>query len=88
MQIALPSRDAWCIMLIMMRTHSQIIDHRDAPRLANALGVSVHTVRSWKQRGSIPAEYWRGFDAAGVATIEELAASAKPRKRAQQDAAA
>ncbi|MFO1150972.1 MAG: hypothetical protein U1E62_21565 [Alsobacter sp.] len=45
-------------------------DHVGVPTIIEALGVShlsrvlsqrVSTVSSWKQRGSIPAEYWPGI---------------------------
>lgn len=60
-----------------MRTHSQIIAALKDDHVATERGVSIHTVRSWRQRDSIPAEHWNGFARAGWATLEELAAGAE-----------
>lgn len=65
-----------------MRTHAEIIRPQDAPALAQQLGVSVHTVLSWRQRNSIPAEHWKALDAARIASLEELADAAAAKKRA------
>lgn len=64
-----------------MRSHSAVIDHKQVAMLAEQLGVSVHTVRSWKQRDSIPAEYWAALETRGVATLEELAEAAAKRPK-------
>lgn len=68
-----------------MKTHSQIL--RDGPKaeaIAETLSVSVHTVRSWMQRDSIPAEHWAAISALGWATLEDLASyAAKSRVAAQ-----
>lgn len=48
--------------------------------VAEATGASIHTVRSWIQRESIPAEHWKLFADRGWATLEELAETVKPRK--------
>jgi hypothetical protein len=48
--------------------------------VAEATGASIHTVRSWVQRNSIPAEHWKLFADKGWATLEELAETIKPRK--------
>lgn len=55
-----------------MRSHEQIIKEAGAQALADSLGVSVHTVRSWAQRGAIPHERWAALIAAGCTTLEEL----------------
>lgn len=77
-----------------MRTHAQIVAAAGKPEeVALRRGVSVHTVRSWIQRDSIPAEHWAGFADDGRATLEELAAAAAAKREAPpedepQDAAA
>lgn len=53
-----------------MKTHADILKDPDA--VALALGKSVNTVRSWKQRNSIPSDQWPGLIEGGFATIEEL----------------
>lgn len=53
-----------------MKAHAKII--QDADAMAARLGVSVNTVRSWKQRKSIPADQWPAIIAAGFATLDEL----------------
>ena len=54
-----------------MQTHSGIVKRAGpAEQVANARGVSVHTVRSWIKRDSIPAEHWAGFVADGKASLE------------------
>lgn len=55
-----------------MRTHEDIMKAVKVEALAEHLGKSVHTVRSWRQRKSIPVDVWPGFIAGGFATIEEL----------------
>lgn len=67
--------------MLNMKPHSQIIAGADAAKLADLCGVSVHTVRSWAQRDSIPAEHWITLEEAGVATLQDLAAGVKPRER-------
>lgn len=63
-----------------MLTHSDIVKAAGpASEVARLRGVSVHTVRSWQQRNSIPAEHWSAFAADGVATLEQLAAAASAR---------
>lgn len=65
-----------------MRNHTDIIVPSEVERIASATGKSVHTVRSWRQRGSIPAECWAKLAEMGVATLEELASNAPPRRAA------
>lgn len=45
---------------------------------------SLHTVRSWATRGSIPAEWWEPVADLGVASLEELAAAAAAKAKARQ----
>jgi transposase len=73
--------------MLSMRTHSEIVGAANCEEIAQARGVSIHTVRSWGQRNSIPAEHWPAFLTAGAATLEELAAGVKPRKLVDRQAA-
>lgn len=64
-----------------MMTHSEIVAKAGKPEeVALRRGVSVHTVRSWMQRNSIPAEHWKGFADEGHATLEDLAVAAAQRR--------
>jgi hypothetical protein len=63
-----------------MRDHPEIVKTAGVDAVAEATGASVHTVRSWIQRGSIPAEHWKLFAERGWASLEELAETIKPRK--------
>lgn len=66
-----------------MATHSDIVKRAGrAEEVALANGVSVHTVRSWARRSSIPAEAWAWFAREGHATLGELAEAAAARKAA------
>ncbi len=49
--------------------------------MVDATGASTHTVRSWIQRDSIPAEHWKLFADNEWAKLEELAETVKPRER-------
>jgi hypothetical protein len=63
-----------------MRTHSEIVKAVGSPeKVAEHCGVSVHTVRSWIQRDSIPADQWAAFAKDEWATLEELAMAAARR---------
>lgn len=53
--------------------------------MVEATGASVHTVRSWIQRESIPAEHWKLFADNGWGSLEELAETVKPRERKAED---
>lgn len=65
-----------------MQTHSEIVKGAGpAEAVARARGVSVHTVRSWIKRDSIPAEHWAGFALDGKATLEGLALAAAAKVR-------
>jgi hypothetical protein len=68
-----------------MRTHSDIIRAATVPALHDRLGISLHTIRSWAQRDSIPADQWKPLADAGLTSLDELAEAAATRK--QQDAA-
>lgn len=60
-----------------MLKHSDIVKRAGTPEVvADWRGVSIHTVRSWIQRNSIPADHWLAFVNAGHATLEELAETA------------
>lgn len=64
-----------------MRTHAEIVAGAGRPEdVALRRGVSVHTVRSWMQRDSIPAEHWAGFAGEGLASLEELALAAASKR--------
>lgn len=63
-----------------MRDHPEIVRAAGIEAVAEAAGASIHTVRSWIQRESIPAEHWKLFADHEWASLEELAATVKPRK--------
>ena len=64
-----------------MTTHSEIVKNAGKPEdVALACGVSVHTVKSWIFRNSIPAEHWADFAGAGWATLDDLAEIARAKK--------
>lgn len=66
-----------------MTTHSDIIRRATTPAVIKAVGVvSIHTVRSWIQRNSIPSEHWAALANAGLATLDELAAAAAEKLKA------
>jgi hypothetical protein len=64
-----------------MREHQVIVRAVGIDAVAEATGASIHTVRSWVQRESIPAEHWKLFSDKQWATLEELAETVKPRER-------
>lgn len=64
-----------------MRDHPDIVRAAGIETVAEVTGASIHTVRSWIQRGGIPAEHWKLFADHGWATLEELAETVKPRER-------
>lgn len=71
-----------------MRNHSEIVAAAGtAEEVALSCGVSIHTVRSWMQRDSIPADIWERFVEAGWSTLDELFAGVKPRKRGSDEPA-
>jgi len=63
-----------------MRDHPEIVRAAGVEAVAAATGASIHTVRSWVQRESVPAEHWKLFADKGWASLEELAETIKPRK--------
>jgi hypothetical protein len=65
-----------------MRSHSEIIRAAEAQRVSDLTGASIHTVRSWGQRDSIPSEYWASLIAANLCTADELIDAAARRKAA------
>lgn len=72
-----------------MQTHADIVKAAGtAEEVARARNVSIHTVRSWIQRDSIPAEHWAAFASDGAATLEELAFAAATRAPRERSAAA
>lgn len=74
----------WC-----MTTHSEIIRRAgSAQEVARDHGVSIHTVRSWIQRDSIPSDRWASFVRQHKATLKELAEAAEARRSREQERAA
>jgi len=70
-----------------MRTHHQIIADANGPAaIARVVGVDPGLAKQWKRNGSIPAPYWSGLAAAGVATLEELADAAAARRSGSEAA--
>lgn len=65
-----------------MRNHSEIIRAADAAAIAELTGASIHTVRSWGQRDSIPAEYWSALVNEGHCTADELMRAAASKRAA------
>lgn len=63
-----------------MRDHPDIVKAAGIEAVAEATNASVHTVRSWIQRESIPAEHWKLFADKKWASLDELAETVKPRK--------
>lgn len=64
-----------------MTTHSDIVRRAgSAEEVARDHGVSVHTVRSWIQRDSIPSDRWASFVRRQQATLKELAEAAETRR--------
>lgn len=55
--------------------------------MAIRCGVTIHAVRSWIQRDSIPPDLWECFVETDWSTLEELFAGVKPRKRPEAAAA-
>lgn len=69
--------------MVFMRSHAQIVKAAGAPeKLAETLGISIHTVRSWIQRDSLPPEHWVFFASGDEKVLIELAkrAAENPRK--------
>jgi hypothetical protein len=71
-----------------MHSHSAIVKNAGtAEAVAERRRVSVHTVRSWIKRDSIPPEHWEAFAKDGAATLEQLAAAAarRPTEQGRQE---
>lgn len=84
MQIALLPDDASCIVSGMQTVADIIGLWPNAVALADELGVSVITVRSWKQRNSIPPVHWLSLvDRAASRGIEGVTLEALARIAAQ-----
>ncbi len=76
----------------MLKTHEQILAEIGATALAERLfphlpagrwadaSKLANTVQAWKRSKSIPGEYWRTFDLAGIATVEALMAAAELKR--------
>jgi len=67
-----------------MRTHKQIIDDAGgAGAFHDKLGLDgkIHTVRSWAQRNSIPADHWPDVVRLRLASLKELTEAKPPRKQ-------
>lgn len=61
-----------------MRTHQDIIsDAGGVAKLADTLALDPNTVKAWRKGSSIPGRYWAEIEDAGIATVRELADSAK-----------
>jgi hypothetical protein len=65
-----------------MRSHSEIIRAAEAQKISDLTGASIHTVRSWGQRDSIPSEYWAALIGARLCTADELIDAAASRRAA------
>ncbi len=63
-----------------MRSHAQIVKAAGpVETVAEQRGVSVHTVRSWIQRNSIPSDQWNAFAGDDVELLREIAVSAEQK---------
>lgn len=65
-----------------MRTHAEIIRTVGEEAVASLTASSIHTVRSWVQRDSLPARYWSALVEAGHATADELMSAAAAKRAA------
>ena len=57
-----------------MKHSRDIIPTERVAEIARVTGKSVHTVTSWRQRNSIPADVWAPIVELGLASFEDLAA--------------
>ena len=68
-----------------MRSHAEITKAAGPQAVVEAAtdrrDVSIHTVRSWIQRDSIPPDLWPVFVEQGWASLDELAAGVSIRKQ-------
>lgn len=65
-----------------MRSHSEIIRIATPQTVSDLTGTSIHTVRSWVQRDSIPSEYWAALIDAHHCSADELISAAASRRAA------
>lgn len=65
-----------------MRTHADIIRNAGEDAVHALTRASIHTIRSWVQRDSIPAPHWVTLVTAGHATADELMAAAAAKRAA------
>jgi hypothetical protein len=65
-----------------MRTHAEIIRAAGEEAVASLTKASIHTIRSWVQRDSIPAPQWATLVAAEHCTAEELMTAAAAKRAA------
>ncbi len=66
-----------------MRSHSQIVRDHGAANLHRDLkergrDIHVSTPQRWAERNSIPGPFWADLADLGVASLDELAQSARP----------
>lgn len=78
----------WCIVHYGLMQHADIIKLDRISDIVSATGRPEITVRSWRQRNSIPGEYWAKIVDLGLASYEQLAATAPQRKLPDQRSAA
>ena len=69
-----------------MDTHKSILEALEVPRVAEALKITYNTANKWRNRDSIPPEYWLDLSdwAASInrpVSLERLAMAAKRAKR-------
>jgi hypothetical protein len=62
-----------------MRNHTDIIRTAGEAVVAGLTDASIHTVRSWAQRGSIPSKHWAVLVSNEHCTADELMAAAAKR---------
>lgn len=65
-----------------MRSHSDIVKAAGPAKVAALTGASIHTVRSWVQRDSIPSEYWALLVSDEHCTAAELMLAAAAKRAA------
>jgi hypothetical protein len=65
-----------------MRSHSEIVRKVGEADLVTLTGASVHTIRSWVQRDSIPPRFWELLVSKKHCTADELMAYAAAKKAA------
>lgn len=65
-----------------MRTHAEIIRAAGEDVIVSLTKASVHTIRSWVQRDSIPAAQWATLVSAGHCTADELMTAAAAKRAA------